>query len=56
MFGKNTSRKKLESGYRKLVEESRRLSPSNRRASDEKMAQAETVRQQLEALDVENQK
>ena len=56
MFGKNTTRKKLESRYRKLVEDSRRLSTSNRRASDEKMAEAEAVRQQLEVLDTEKRK
>lgn len=56
MFGKNNPRKKLESRYRKLVEDSRRLSTSDRRASDEKMSEAEAVCQQLEALDMEDRK
>ena len=48
--GKN-NRKKLEARYRQLMQESWRLSHSNRRKSDEKLAEAEQVRQQLEELE-----
>jgi hypothetical protein len=50
MFGKKDPRKKLEAQYRRLMEESRRLSTSDRKKSDEKIAEAEDVLKQLDAM------
>ena len=43
--------KKLEKKYAQLLEESHRLSHSNRKASDLKMAEAEEILTQLKALE-----
>lgn len=51
MFGLSSKRAKLEKKYKNLLEESYRLSHSNRKKSDAKLAEAEEVRLQLEALD-----
>lgn len=52
MFGSAKSKqKKLESRYRQLMQESVTLSHSNRRKSDQKLAEAEKVREQLEQLE-----
>lgn len=52
MFGSsNNKQRKLESRYRQLMQESMRLSHSNRKKSDEKLAEAELVRQQLDELE-----
>ncbi len=51
MFGRKNEKQKLEAKYRKLLEESRKLSHSNRQASDAKMAEADQVRLQLEAME-----
>ncbi len=50
MFGK-TTKAKLEARFNKLLEESFKLSHTNRKASDDKAAQAEEVRKQLDALE-----
>lgn len=51
MFGLFGDRKsKLEKKYQRLLKESFELSHSNRKLSDEKAAEAEEVRLQLEAL------
>ena len=50
MFGKPT-KEKLEAKLRKLLEESYKLSTVNRTKSDQKAAEAEEVRKQLEALE-----
>lgn len=50
MFGFGSKARKLEKKYAKLLEEAFQLSTSNRAKSDEKTAEAERVRIQLEAL------
>ena len=53
MFGflkQKSPEEKLQIKYRKLLEESYQLSTSNRRASDDKRAQAEDVLKEIEAL------
>jgi len=49
MFG--SKQKKLEAKYKKLLEESHRLSSTDRAKSDQKLAEAEEVRKQLDELD-----
>ena len=44
-------KKKLEKKYRKLLDESYRLSHVDRKASDLKAAEADEIRKQLDALD-----
>lgn len=51
MFGLSSKRAKLEKKYKSLLEESYRLSHSNRKKSDDKLAEAEEVRLKLEALE-----
>ncbi len=51
-FSRN-NRKKLESKYKQLMEESYRLSHSDRKKSDEKRAEAEEVKRQLDQLAAE---
>lgn len=51
MFGSKSPRQKLEAKYKKLLEESHRLSTSDRTKSDQKLVEAEEVRKQLDALD-----
>lgn len=53
MFGLFTSKseqEKLQERYQKLMSEAHKLSHTNRRASDEKVAEAEQVMKQLERL------
>ena len=53
MFGlfKNKSEKeKLQAKYKKLLEEARSLSTTNRKMSDQKVFEAEEVMKQLEKL------
>lgn len=50
LFKKTTERDRLVKAYRKLLEESFRLSTSNRAASDKKRAEAEELLKKLEAL------
>ena len=49
-FTKKTEKEKLQDQYRKLLAEAHRLSTSNRKLSDEKVAEAEAVMQKIEAL------
>jgi len=53
MFGlfKKDPKKNLEDKYKALMEESYRLSTTNRAASDEKRAEAEEVLKELNKLD-----
>ncbi len=53
MFGLSNKKSKLEKKYKKLLDEAYRLSHSDRRKSDEKTAEAEEVRLQLEAMENE---
>ena len=50
LFKKKSEVEKLQGKYKKLLEESYKLSHSNRAASDEKAAEAENILQQIEAL------
>lgn len=50
LFKKSSDRERLEKVYKKLLEESFRLSTSNRKASDLKRAEAEEVLKRIEAL------
>jgi len=51
MFGFGNKRARLERKYRQLMEESFKLSLVNRKQSDEKLAEAHSVQQQLENLE-----
>lgn len=51
MFGMRSKKEKLEAKLAKLLEEAYRLSHSNRKRSDEKTAEAEELRKQIEAMD-----
>ena len=51
MFGLSNKKAKLEKKYKALLEESHRLSHSNRKKSDMKLDEAEAVREQLELLE-----
>ncbi len=50
LFKRTTERERLEKSYRALLEESFRLSTTNRAASDRKRAEAEELLKRLEAL------
>lgn len=50
LFKKKSLKEKLQKKYRKLLSEAHQLSKSNRKASDQKMAEAEDVLKQIEAL------
>lgn len=57
MFGLFKSKspvEKLQEKYKKLTEESYKLSHTNRRASDEKAAEAEQVLKEIEKLESTN--
>lgn len=51
MFFFKSKKQKLEAKLAKLQDEAYRLSHINRRQSDEKTAEAEEVRKQIEALE-----
>ncbi|MCA1751980.1 MAG: Lacal_2735 family protein [Cryomorphaceae bacterium] len=51
LFGKSDPKEKLEKKYRKLLEESHRLSTTNRAQSDRVAAEAEEVLKEIEKLD-----
>ncbi|MEQ1903951.1 MAG: Lacal_2735 family protein [Pirellulaceae bacterium] len=51
MFGFANPKAKLEKKLKQLLEDAYRLSQTNRKLSDEKTAEAEEVRKQLDALD-----
>jgi len=50
-FKKKSKREKLEAEYRKVLEESYKLSTTNRKLSDAKAAEAEEILKKIEALD-----
>ena len=52
MFGlfKKSELAQLQKKYRRLMEESHRLSAVNRKAADEKFAEAEEIMKKIEAL------
>ena len=49
-FTRKTEKEKLQDQFRKLLAAAHRLSTSNRKLSDEKVAEAEAVMQKIEAL------
>lgn len=51
LFKKKNHKERLESQYRKLLKDSYTLSTTNRKASDQKRAEAEKLLRQIEALD-----
>lgn len=50
LFKKKSEAEKLQDKYKKLMAEAHSLSQHDRRAGDKKMAEAEAVAQQIEAL------
>lgn len=50
LFKKKSEKEKLQEKYKKLLEESYKLSHTNRSASDQKAAEAEAVLKQIEEL------
>jgi hypothetical protein len=51
LFGKSSPTEKLEKKYKKLLEESHRLSHSNRAQADKLMAEADAVLKEIEKLE-----
>lgn len=51
LFRKKSEKEKLQEKYRKLMEEAFRLSHSNRKASDEKTAEAEAILRKIELME-----
>ena len=49
-FKKKSKKEILQSKYAKLMEESYKLSHTNRKASDEKQAEAEIIIKEIESL------
>lgn len=50
LFKKKSEKEKLQEKYKKLLEESYKLSHTNRAASDQKAAEADTLLKQIEQL------
>lgn len=50
LFKKKSPEEKLQAQYKKLLEESFKLSHTNRKLSDEKLAEANKILEQIEAL------
>ena len=50
LFKKKSEKEKLQDRYRKLMEESHKLSHINRKLADEKVFEADQVMKRLEAL------
>jgi hypothetical protein len=50
LFKKKTEKEKLQEQYSKLMAEAHKLSTSNRKLSDEKVAEAEEVMKKIDAL------
>ena len=50
LFKKKSEKEVLQKHYKKLMVEAHKLSTSNRRLSDEKVAEAEEVLKQMEKL------
>jgi len=51
LFKKKSPKEKLQARYKKLMEESYKLSHTDRKASDDKAAEADAVLKEIEALD-----
>ena len=50
LFSRKSPKEKLQKKYEKLMKESYTLTKTNRKASDEKAAEADTVLKAIEAL------
>lgn len=50
LFKRKSAKEKLQDKYAKLMAEAHKLSTTNRKLSDEKVAEAEEVMNQIEAL------
>lgn len=50
LFKKKSEKEVLEKKYQRLMEESYKLSHTNRKASDDRLAEAEKVMKQIEEL------
>jgi len=50
LFKKKSEKEKLQDNYKKLLEESYKLSHTNRTASDQKAAEADAILKQIEDL------
>ncbi|WP_226389431.1 Lacal_2735 family protein [Penaeicola halotolerans] len=50
LFKKKSKKDKLQEQYAKLMEEAHKLSHSDRKAADHKMADAEAIAKEIEAL------
>jgi polyhydroxyalkanoate synthesis regulator phasin len=51
MFGMKSKKEKLEAKLAKLLQEAYQLSHTNRKKSDEKTAEADELRKQIDAMD-----
>lgn len=51
VFKKKSEKEKLSIQYKKLLNESHRLSTTNRKMSDQKMVEAEEIIKRLEQMD-----
>ena len=51
LFSRKSPKEKLQAKYKKLMEESYKLSHSNRSAADDKAAEADAVLKEIEALE-----
>ena len=51
IFKKKTEKEKLEEQYRKLLSEAHQLSHTNRKAADEKLAEAEEIVNKIKLID-----
>ena len=49
-FGSKSPKEKLEAKFQKLLQEAYELSTVNRSKSDEKVAEAEEIRKQMDAM------
>ncbi|HBH24224.1 MAG TPA: hypothetical protein DDY13_12470 [Cytophagales bacterium] len=50
LFKKTSEKEKLQKQYRKLLEESYKLSHTNRQASDQKAAEADELLKKIESM------
>ena len=51
LFKKKSEKEKLQEKYTKLMSEAHKLSTTNRRLSDDKVAEADEVLKQIDALE-----
>jgi len=51
LFKKKSEKEKLQEQYKKLLQESHRLSTSNRKMSDQKIYEAEELMKKIEQMD-----